>query len=629
MALKALSKNESIIIKPSDKGGAIVLMDRTQYVAECLRQLQDTKYYKELTTPTFLENIPQINSILSDLLKLKIITSKQYSYLSAKTDCRPRLFYILPKIHKNVNVWPSPFMPPGRPIISDCNSESYLISEYIDSFLIPLANKHPSYLKDTSDFLNKIVNKPIPSECLLVTGDVTSLYTNMDLNRTLATVKQIFTKYPDPLRPDTHLLKLLEITLKNNDFTFDKKFYLQTCGIAMGKKYAPSLANIYLIYFDKILSQGLNNIIPKFPFRFLDDVFFLWDDTIENLKIFETHLNQIIPGITITLNFHVTHIDFLDTTIYKCHLPTQTILLSRLYLKPTDSHQLLHSSSFHPPHTTKGILKSQILRFKRLSSTYIDFNNACDILFKAIGTRGYNKRDFRRLKLITWPPYKLTKITPAKPDSQYSCLPCGSKKCLTCPVVLSQNSFLSTTYNKYFPIKTNCNCNSNNLIYLITCKLCKIQYVGETGDTLRNRLNNHRSTINLHKNTAIALHFNSPNHSYQNLTIIPIEILTPQTSITERRNREFYWQRTLGTLHPLGLNNMPIDSPDSTLHTNTPQLSTLDTIPIVLPYNCLTVNLTSEWKKICKTNPNFKNIRFISAYSNNPNLKKQLVRTKL
>jgi hypothetical protein len=604
-------------------------MDKDKYIAECLRQLLDTKYYKELLTPIYLDNIPLINDILADLHKHKYLTSKQYSYLSAKTDCRPRLFYILPKIHKNINTWPSPFMPPGRPIISDCNSESYLISEYIDSFLIPLANKHSSYLQDTSDFLNKITNKPIPRDCLLVTGDVTSLYTNMDLNRTLATIRQIFIKYPDPLRPDQHLLKLLEITLKNNDFTFNNKYYLQTCGIAMGKKYAPSLANIYLIYFDSILAQGLDNITPIFPLRFLDDVFFLWDDTVEHLKSFETKLNKIIPGITITLNWHKNHIDFLDTTIFKCHLTTHTILHSRLYFKPTDSHQLLHSSSFHPPHTTKGILKSQITRFKRLSSTYLDFNNACDILYKAIHNRGYKKREFRKLKTKIWPPYKLIKIAPPKPNNQYSSLPCGSKRCLTCPVILSESSFLSTTYNKYFLIKTDCNCNSKNLVYLITCKKCNIQYVGETGDTLRNRVNNHRSTIKLHKNTAIALHFNTPNHSYENFSIIPIEILTPNITITERRNRETFWQNTIGTIHPLGLNNMPINSPDSTSQISIPNLPPPETIPIVLPYNNFTSSLMSEWKKICKSNLNFTHTRFILAYSNNPNLNKQLVHTKL
>ena len=47
-------------------------------------------------------------------------------------------------------------MPPGRPIISDCDSESYKVAEYIDNFLQKISQKHPSYIKDTYDFLSKL-----------------------------------------------------------------------------------------------------------------------------------------------------------------------------------------------------------------------------------------------------------------------------------------------------------------------------------------------------------------------------------------------------------------------------------------------------------------------------------------
>ena len=45
--------------------------------------------------------------------------------------------------------------PPGRPIVSDYGSKSYEGLKYIVYFLKPLANKHSSYVKNTSDFLNQ------------------------------------------------------------------------------------------------------------------------------------------------------------------------------------------------------------------------------------------------------------------------------------------------------------------------------------------------------------------------------------------------------------------------------------------------------------------------------------------
>ena len=63
-------------------------------------------------------------------------------------------------------------MPPGRPIVSDCSSESYRVSEYIDSFLQPIATKHPSYIKDNLDVLEKLTEIEDLENAFWVTLDV-------------------------------------------------------------------------------------------------------------------------------------------------------------------------------------------------------------------------------------------------------------------------------------------------------------------------------------------------------------------------------------------------------------------------------------------------------------------------
>ena len=49
-----LSRRTDIVIKSADKGSGTVVMDRDKYINECLRQLNDTKFYKlldnEITT---------------------------------------------------------------------------------------------------------------------------------------------------------------------------------------------------------------------------------------------------------------------------------------------------------------------------------------------------------------------------------------------------------------------------------------------------------------------------------------------------------------------------------------------------------------------------------------------------
>jgi len=186
---------------------------------------------------------------------------------------------------------------------------------------------------------------------------------------------------------------------------FDGRIFVQKCGIPMGKIYAPALANMYLVDFDKNAIQGFNGVLPIAYFRFLDDIFFVWPGTINQLIEFQNYLNSIISGITITLTSHLTYVNFLDTTVFKCYSSINITLLTRVYFKPTDTHQLLHFSSFHPRHIQNGVVKSQVLRFKRISKTFFDFENSCRILFAAIIPRGYNARSLRRIKNDMWSPF--------------------------------------------------------------------------------------------------------------------------------------------------------------------------------------------------------------------------------
>lgn len=111
-ALRELRRNREIIIKPADKGSAIVLMDLPDYVMEVLRQLQDKQYYIQLTKPMYEETAEMIATELEALYKSKTINKKKY-LVGPKPPC-PRYFYLLPKIHKPRTKWTIPDrIPPG------------------------------------------------------------------------------------------------------------------------------------------------------------------------------------------------------------------------------------------------------------------------------------------------------------------------------------------------------------------------------------------------------------------------------------------------------------------------------------------------------------------------------------
>jgi hypothetical protein len=407
-SLKQLKNVKDIIIKPADKGGATVIMDKTAYVTEAMRQLNNSKYYKEIDTPLYPSTRLKIKNVLTHMFRTKKINKKQLEYLTGPINCRNRIFYLLPKIHKPKVNWPQKNMPEGRPIVSDVDSESYRISEYVDYHINKLACQHPSYIKNTYEFIKQIRNKNIGNKDLIVTGDVSSLYTNMNINRTIACTKRALamSRANNQNRPDREIVKLLDLTLNNNDFEFNGKHYLQTCGTAMGKKYAPALANLYLLDFDAVAMKGLltdhGQIVPKYYKRYLDDVFFIWSGTLHELQEFESNLNKVTEGIKIAFEHHDQELSFLDTTIYKKTIEDTTTIQTRVFFKKTDTHQLLHTDSFHPKHTTRGILKSQLIRFKRISSCKEDYNTTCNILFKTLINRGYTRTEIRKQQQYVW-----------------------------------------------------------------------------------------------------------------------------------------------------------------------------------------------------------------------------------
>lgn len=90
---------------------------------------------------------------------------------------------------------------------------------------------------------------------------------------------------------------------------------------------------------------------------------------------------------------------FLDTEVFFVEgSDNLKQLATKVYFKPTDTHSLLHKSSFHPKHTYRGLIKSQLIRFNRICTQEKHVNEAIGIIFKALRPRGYSKRFLLTIK---------------------------------------------------------------------------------------------------------------------------------------------------------------------------------------------------------------------------------------
>ena len=141
---------------------------------------------------------------------------------------------------------------------------------------------------------------------------------------------------------------------------------------------------------------------------------------------------------------------------------------------------------------------------------------------------------------------------------------CGRGRCRTCQYVEECHFFKSNITNvKFRPILKSClslDCMTENVIYLISCKICDLQYIGETKNNINKRFSAHRSSINSGKsNQLIHDHFHKENHDLSNCIIIPIEKIEAaglnEKELTRMRlDREKFWTQTLQTCYPLGMN---------------------------------------------------------------------------
>ena len=615
-ALSSLKNRVDIIIKPADKGSAVVVMDRQQYIDEAMKHLNNQSHYSPLDSDPTCNFSQQIQSTLDNMKERNHLSEKAHKFLSP-TNAKPARFYLLPKIHKPGN--------PGRPILSGNGSPTENISLFVDHSIKPLVSNSPSYIHDTPDFLRKLndIKDQIPETAIIGTFDVSSLYTNIPHDEGILASCEALSASGHSNPPIADLKALMSHVLTKNNFTFMDKHYLQVFGTAMGTRMAPSFACLFMTK----LEQQMLDSAPCRPWiwwRYIDDIFFIWTREEDSLLTFIDHINSFHRTIKFTSDFSQQKTHFLDVTVEK----KPNGITTNLYTKPTDTHQYLHSSSCHPRHCKTGIAYSQALRLRRICSEDSDFSSHARNLKRHLCARGHgaravnqainkvrslprsevlkrkshNQETTDRIPLVTTfhpnlPPLRnilhdnqhilhtSDRLQQAAPNApilsyrrprnlrdiivraevpsltdnsspiQHGTSKCTSNRCIVCKVHIHEgDTFTSNSTKHSHHAKGNITCTTTNVVYLITCKVCRIQYVGETKTSLKTRFYGHRSTVNTAKlDTPVGHHFNLPNHSITDMMLQGIEALGTRPD-SVRASREKYWMRQLRTIKPHGLN---------------------------------------------------------------------------
>jgi hypothetical protein len=148
--------------------------------------------------------------------------------------------------------------------------------------------------------------------------------------------------------------------------------------------------------------------------------------------------------------------------------------------------------------------------------------------------------------------------------NSYSSEKCASKNCRSCPLITENKTILVNTTSLLARI--NCDsiqkadCLTSNVIYMLECSCCKMQYVGQTTRTLKCRIQEHLYTIKANlKNTCLINHFNS-NNDCKSFTVRVLAKLEPvkgdkTTTIKNLIQLENHLIRLFVTAYPFGLND--------------------------------------------------------------------------
>ena len=135
--MHGLATDETIIIKPVDKGGKLVI-NRDDYEKECLSLLENADFYEELQSDPNPDYRIEIDRVIDDLKHHDLITEFESQKMKG---CGTPCFHGLPKILKQYSTFP-----PLRPISSGYNACTVRISEFVDHCLKPIAQRSLSYM---------------------------------------------------------------------------------------------------------------------------------------------------------------------------------------------------------------------------------------------------------------------------------------------------------------------------------------------------------------------------------------------------------------------------------------------------------------------------------------------------
>ena len=156
-----------------DKGKVSVCLQKTEYQEKMLKLLSDTTTYETIKKHPLKKLQTNTSTMLKNLNNNNYLRKKFHNNSLSCTNTRLAKYYSLPKIHKKDE--------PVRPIISLINSPTHFLSKTIYNEIQSSIKLPSSHINNSLDLKLKINSVTIPDDYIILSLDVTSLFTNIPL----------------------------------------------------------------------------------------------------------------------------------------------------------------------------------------------------------------------------------------------------------------------------------------------------------------------------------------------------------------------------------------------------------------------------------------------------------------
>lgn len=349
-----LKDNPHLIIAQSDKSNKTVVMESTTYNNKCLELLNDENTYKEIKTDPTNVTQNKNNSLIKEWKSKGYITDEIAKKLTIHNSHPPK-FYALVKTHK-------PNMP-VRPIVSNNQTPLYNLSKFLANSIGNIVGQNEYFIKNSFEFKHFINTIQLPTNYILISLDVISLYTNIPINlvRQIIDNKWHILKDFTPL-PKDEFQRALDFTLTTNFFQFRDTFYKQLDGVAMGSPISSVIAQLVMEHAEKQIIDNLKFRILFYK-RYVDDCILAIPQGKEQevLDAFNAFHSKLQFTIETEQN---QQINFLDLTLIR----ENGIILSKWYTKSVASGRYLNFYSQHHMSHKNSVIIAVIDRAIKLTS---------------------------------------------------------------------------------------------------------------------------------------------------------------------------------------------------------------------------------------------------------------------